>query len=517
MSTGKTTLFYSFLIMVASLAVGMVIASRLDLTPASSAQSTLAAAPPMNSAPLSGPVDASTFRNIAKAMSPAVVNIRSTSKQRAQEMTEFFGGGGGNDDLLERFFGGSGQGRQRQQRPREQETQAAGTGFVINKALGYILTNNHVVEGATKVEVNFLGEENDVYHDAKIIGRDPLTDSALIQLIDKKTDLIEVKFGDSSQMQPGDWVMAIGNPFGLAHTVSVGVISATARSFPIAEQRFADVLQTDAAINPGNSGGPLLNARGEVVGINTAIYTDSRQQGNIGIGFAIPINSVRELIPQLQTGRVSRGVIGVSVTVVPADALSEFGLKERRGALVGTVSKGKPAAKAGIEPGDIILEFNGKPVKNRDELVATVVSTKPGSTVPVKILRDKQEKTVSLTVDELDLDDEGNRAAEQRTSIEPDEEPSQGFGITLSALTPDTARRLRAADAQGVLVSDVEQGSPAFRAGLVRGDIITRVNRQPVRTPQEASRVLAAVPSGGTAFLLVIRGGQEQFFTVRKE
>ncbi len=518
MSTGKTTLFYSFLIMVASLAVGMVIASRLDLTPASSAQSTIAA-PPMNSAPLSGPVDASTFRNIAKAMSPAVVNIRSTSKQRAQEMTEFFGGGGGSDDLLERFFGGGGQGRQRpQQRPREQETQAAGTGFVINKTLGYILTNNHVVVDATKVEVNFLGEEIDVYHEAKIVGRDPLTDSALIQLINPKKDLIEVKFGDSAQMQPGDWVMAIGNPFGLAHTVSVGVISATARSFPIADQRSAEVLQTDAAINPGNSGGPLLNARGEVVGINTAIYTDSRQQGNIGIGFAIPINSVRELIPQLQTGRVSRGVIGVSVTPVPADALEEFGLKERRGALVGTVARGRPAAKAGIEPGDIILEFNGKPVKNRDELVATVVATKPGSTVPVKILRDKAEKTLSITVEELDLEAEGNRSEPQRTSNEPDEEPSQGFGITLTALNADTARRLRApADTQGVLISDVEQGSPAFRAGIARGDIITRVNRQPVRTPQEASRALGQVASGGTAFLLVVRGGQEQFFTVRKE
>ena len=518
MSSGKTTLFYSFLIMVASLAVGMVIASRLDLTPASSAQ-TVAAAPPMNSAPLSGPVDAATFRNIAKAMSPAVVNIRSTSKQRAQEMSEFFGGGGGggSDDLLERFFGGGGQGaKPRQQRPREQETQAAGTGFVISKT-GLILTNNHVVEGATKVEVNFLGEENDVYHEARIVGRDPLTDSALIQLIDPKKDLIEVKFGDSAQMQPGDWVMAIGNPFGLSHTVSVGVISATARSFPIAEQRSAEVLQTDAAINPGNSGGPLLNARGEVVGINTAIYTDSRQAGNIGIGFAIPINSVRELVPQLMTGKVQRGVIGVSVTPVPGDALAEFGLKERRGALVGTVAKGRPAAKAGIEPGDVILEFNGKPVKNRDELVATVVATKPGTTVPVKILRDKQEKTLSITVDELDLDEEGNRATEQRTSVEPDEEPSQGFGITLTALTPDVAKRLRATDVQGVLVSDVEQGSPAFRAGLGRGDIITRVNRQPVRTPQEASRALGQVSSGGTAFLLVIRGGQEQFFTVRKE
>ncbi|MSO36065.1 MAG: Do family serine endopeptidase [Acidobacteria bacterium] len=515
MSSRKTTLFYSLLIMVASLAVGMVIASRLDLAPASSAQTM--AAPPMNSAPLSGPVDAATFRNIAKAMSPAVVNIRSTSTQRAQE-TEMLGGG--NNDLLERFFGGQQDGRpqQRPRQPREQETQAAGTGFVISKD-GFILTNNHVVEGATKIEVNFLGEENDVFHEAKLVGRDPLTDSALIQLVEAKKDLMEVKFGDSSRMEPGDWVMAIGNPFGLSHTVSVGVISATARSFPIAEQRFADVLQTDAAINPGNSGGPLLNARGEVIGINTAIYTDSRNAGNIGIGFAIPINSVRELIPQLRSGKVTRGVIGVQVTPVPADALAEFGLKERKGALVGAVSRGQPAAKAGIEPGDVIIEFNGKPIKNRDELVATVVVTKPGTTVPVKVLRDREERTLNLTVGELDLADEGNRAAATReTATEPDEQASQGFGLTLGPLTAEVARRLRApGDTQGVLVSDVEQGSPAFRQGLTRGDIITQVNRRPVRTPPDAGRALAQVPSGGTAFLLVIRAGQEQFFTVRKE
>jgi serine protease Do len=520
MSSRKTTLFYSLLIMVASLAVGMVIASRLELTPASSAQSTMVAAPPMNSAPLSGPVDASTFRNIAKTVSPAVVNIRSTSRQRAQEMTEFFGGGGGSDDLLERFFGGQG-GRQQQprSRPREQETLSAGTGFVISRD-GFILTNNHVVEGASKIEVAFFNEEADVYYEAKVVGRDPLTDSALIQLVDAKRDLTEVKFGDSAQMQPGDWVVAIGNPFGLGHTVSVGVISATrASGLPVAQQRRADVLQTDAAINPGNSGGPLLNARGEVIGINTAIFTDARQQGNIGIGFAIPINSVRELIPQLRTGKITRGVIGVAVVPIPLDALTEFGLKERRGALVGTVNRGQPAAKAGIEPGDIILEFNGKPVKNTDELVATVVRTKPGTTVPVKILRDKQERTVNLTVDELDLEGESTRSRETRdTSNEPDEESAQAFGITISTLTPDLARRQRApADAEGVVVSDVEQGSPAFRAGLQRADIITRINRQPVRTPQEASRLLGAVPSGSTAFLLVLRGGQEQFFTVRKE
>jgi serine protease Do len=312
--------------------------------------------------------------------------------------------------------------------------------------------------------------------------------------------------------------MAIGNPFGLAHTVSVGVVSATARSFPIAQQRFADVLQTDAAINPGNSGGPLLNARGEVIGINTAIYTDARQQGNIGIGFAIPINTVRELLPQLRAGKVTRGVIGVSVSSVPVDALAEFGLKERKGALVGTVTRGGPAAKAGLEPGDVIIEFNGKAIKNRDELVAIVVLTKPGSTVPVKVLRDKAEKTLSLTVDELDLDEETNRAT-ARTSIEPDDDPSaEGFGITLSPITADTARQLRLpANTEGVIVSDVEQGSSAFRAGISRGDVILQVNRRAVRTPQEASRALAQVPAKGTAFLLILRGGQETFITVRKE
>ncbi len=518
MSSRKTTLFYSLLIAVASLAVGMVIASRLDLSPASSAQTM--AAPPMNSAPLSGPVDAGTFRNIAKAMSPAVVNIRSTSKQRAQEMTEFFGGGGGGggDDLLDRFFGGQGNRQQRPRQPREQETQAAGTGFVINKE-GFILTNNHVVEGATKIEVSFFGEEGDVYHEAKLVGRDPLTDSALIQLVEAKSGLTEVKFGDSSKMEPGDWVVAIGNPFGLGHTVSVGVISATSRPFPVAEARYADVLQTDAAINPGNSGGPLLNARGEVIGINTAIHMDARQQGNIGIGFAIPINSVRELIPQLRSGKVSRGVIGVSVRPVPADALAEFGLKERKGALIGTVLRGGAASKAGLEPGDVIIEFNGQAVRNRDELVSTVVATKAGSTVPVKILRDRQETTLSLTVEELNLEAEGNRNSSTRETAEPDDnQSSQGFGVTLSLLTPDVARRLRApADVEGVLVSDVEHGSPAFRQGLARGDILLQVNRKPVKSPQEASRALGQVSSGGTAFLLVMRGGQQQFFTVRKE
>ena len=229
--------------------------------------------------------------------------------------------------------------------------QAAGTGFIIDKA-GFILTNNHVVEGATKIEVSLYGEDSDQEYAAKVIGRDPLTDSALIELTEKPNHpLPEIKFGDSSQMQPGDWVMAIGNPFNLAHTVSVGVISALERPFPTTEGRSTQVLQTDAAINPGNSGGPLLNIRGEVIGINSAIYTDARQAGNIGIGFAIPINTVRELLPQLRSGKITRGMIGVSIGVIPQNALGELGLKSRQGALVSSVVPRRTVREGGPRAG----------------------------------------------------------------------------------------------------------------------------------------------------------------------
>ncbi|MDO8793453.1 MAG: trypsin-like peptidase domain-containing protein, partial [Vicinamibacterales bacterium] len=246
MSNRKTTFFYALLIAIASLAVGMVLASRLGLSPESSAQSVNTTRG--NSAPITGGVNATTFRDVAKQVTPAVVNIRTESRQRAQDLSDFFGGGGGGgNDLFERFFGQPNPNQrapQQQQRPREQVVQAAGTGFIIDKA-GFILTNNHVVEGATKIEVSLYGEDDGQEYAARVVGRDPLTDSALIELTEKPNHTLpEVKFGDSSQMEPGDWVMAVGNPFGLAHTVSVGVISAIGRPFPVAEQRSANVLQT---------------------------------------------------------------------------------------------------------------------------------------------------------------------------------------------------------------------------------------------------------------------------------
>ena len=519
MSNRKTTFFYAVLIAIASLAVGMVIASRLGMSPTSTAQTL---APPMNSAPITGTVSATTFRDIAKAVSPAVVNIRTESRQRAQDLSDFFGGGGGGSDLFERFFGQPNPNQrppQQQQRPREQLVQAAGTGFIIDKA-GYILTNNHVVEGATKIVVSLYGENDGQEYEARVVGRDPLTDSALIELTEKPDHTLpEVKFGDSGQIFPGDWVMAIGNPFGLANTVSVGIISAIERPFPVSEGRSQQVLQTDAAINPGNSGGPLLNLRGEVVGINTAIISGSQQQGNVGIGFAIPINVVRELLPQLRTGKITRGRIGVGIGAVARDAVDEFGLKDRNGAVVLNVAPGGAAAKAGVEPGDVIISYNGKPIRNRDELVAMVTATKPGTTVPMRVVRDRQERTISVTVEELDLEAETTaQRTENRDNPNGPEETTSGFGLTLGNITADVRQRLRLdRGAEGAVVTDVEPGSPAARSGLAPGDVIVRVGRETVATAADASRELGRIPSGGTAFLRVLRSGQETFVAVTKE
>ena len=507
MSTRKTTLFYALLIAVASVAVGMVIASRLDLSPQSSAQTM--AMPAMNSAPLKGAITAETFRGIARAQMPTVVNIKTESRRRSQEMTEFFGG----EDLFRRFFGApdqNGPGRQ----PRDQVVQSAGSGFIISKR-GLILTNNHVVEGTTKVVVSLYGEDNDQEYLARIVGRDQLTDSALIELTEKPDhELPEAKFGDSSQIQPGDWVMAIGNPFNLAHTVSVGVVSALERPFRVATGRSQQMIQTDAAINPGNSGGPLLNVRGEVIGINTAIFADARQGGgNIGIGFAVPINAVTKLLPDLQTGKVTRGMIGIEVGEVPRSALEELGLKERRGAVVGAVRQGEPADKAGMEPGDVIIEVNGRRVADSEDLVNQIVALKPGVTVPVKVLRAGQERTLNVAIGELNLDSE-----EEREARGDDEAEGTGFGMALGNLTAERARRLGLpAGTTGALVTDVDPSGGAARSGVQPGDVILQVNRQDVASAAEARRLLQDVRSGGNAFLLIQRQARQRFIIVQKD
>jgi serine protease Do len=482
MSTRKTTLFYAVLIALASVAVGMVIASRLDLSPTSSAQTVNV--PAANTAPLSGPIDASTFKNIAKAQIPAVVNIQTEARARTRELTDFFGGGSGGDDMLRRFFGQQGppqgQGRNAPRRnQREDESYAA-----------------------------------------KVVGRDALTDSALIQLTEMPAvPLTEAKFGDSSQMEQGDWVMAIGNPFGLGHTVTVGVISALGREFAtVARGREQPMLQTDAAINPGNSGGPLLNIRGEVVGMNTAIYTSQAQSSNIGIGFATPINTLRDLVPQLRTGKVTRGVMGVLVdrnfTKSSAEAL---GVKGGGGALISQVTPGGAASKAGIEPGDVIVEYNGRPVADNEALVAMVIATKPGSSVPVTVVREKQRRTLNVTIEELDLEAEAGRTA-RGGSQAPESEPTQtGFGMTVEPITPDIAREAELPrNRGGAVVTGVERNSPAFNAGVAPGDIILEVNKQAVSNVSQVTRALQSATPGTPVFLLIWRDGAQVFIALSK-
>ena len=526
MSTRKTTLFYAVLIAIASLAVGMVIASQWGLPPSSSAQTVNV--PAANSAPLSGPIDAQTFRNIAKSQSPAVVNIQTTSKIRgSREMTEFFGGG---DDLLRRFFGGqvppqqrnTPRGRPSPRGDEEGETRGTGTGFIIDKG-GFILTNNHVVEGAENIRVSLYGGRRTESYAAKVIGRDALTDVALIQLTEMpSTPLQEAKFGDSEQMQPGDWVMAIGNPFELGHTVTVGVISALGRPIGGVRGREQNMLQTDAAINPGNSGGPLLNVRGEVVGINTAIYTDAQRAANIGIGFATPINAIRDLLPQLRNGKVTRGVIGVQVRrdAITKDEVPAFGLPSASGAVLSSVSPGGPAAKAGLEAGDVIVEFNGRPVPDSDALVAMVVTTKPGASVPVTIYREKQRKSFNITIDELDLEAESGRLARRGdggggTDPEP---TATGFGMEVGPITPDVARELDLPRGRGgAIVTDVERNSPAANAGVLPNDVILKVNGQVVANVSQVTRELQRATTGQPVFLLVWRDTSDEFVTMTRK
>jgi serine protease Do len=495
----------------------MVIASQWGLPPMSSAQTINV--PASNNAPLNGPIDAQTFRNIAKAQSPTVVSIQTTSRARGRELTEFFGG---NEDLLERFFGQAPRPRGRMQ-PRDDEPQrlGSGTGFIIDKS-GFILTNNHVVEEAEEIRVSLFGGGRTESYTAKVIGRDSLTDTALIQLTEMPSmALQEAKFGDSAQMQPGDWVVAIGNPFNLSHTVTVGVISALGRPLGGTLGREQPMLQTDAAINPGNSGGPLLNVRGEVVGINTAIFTANQSPTNMGIGFAMPINLIRDLLPQLRNGKVIRGKIGVTVSRDPItkEMAAAFGLPGTSGAVLGSITPGDPADKAGLEPGDVIVEFNGRPVADSEALVNMVVGIKPGTTVPATVYRDKQRRTINITIAELDLDAEQRGQLTRRES--PDEPTTTGFGMDVGPVTPDIARELNLErNRGGAVVMDVDRNSAAFNAGLRPGDVILEVNRQPVANVSQVQRELQRATVGQPVFVLiwrVVQGvGQENFVTMIK-
>ena len=503
MSSRKSQLFYGLLIALTSVAATMVITSRLDLTPGSFARDIPAA----NSAPIDGPLDATTFRRIAAEADPTVVHLTVQAERRGPSLMDLFG-----------------------MDPESGEPEiavGAGSGFIIDADEGLILTNNHVVADATRIDVRLAGMDSlDVPLSAEVVGRDELTDSAVIRLLEiPSAGLSASKFGDSDQMLPGDWVMAIGSPFGLTNTVTVGVVSASAREQQVAvNNRFTEMIQTDAAINRGNSGGPLLNIRGEVIGVNTMIVSNNPNGGNLGVGFAVPINTIREILPQLQTGKVTRGRIGVSVSRTPireADAAA-LGLPDTNGAEVMEVVPGGPGDQGGIRVGDIITRFNDQVVRDNAQLVDMVMRTAPGTVVPVDVYRNGERMTLSVTIEELDLATE--RLAPAPTERDRPERPQPtetGFGMTIDALTPQIARQLRVPEGQGgAVVVNVEPFSPASQGQMSPRDVILRINNLEVTSVDEVSAALDAVPAGGTARIVVWAvdqaGGREQLRLVRK-
>jgi len=435
------------------------------------------------------------FVSLAKKMRPIVVNISTTQISDVRGQQEFgspFGEEDPFNDFWKRFFGGPlPRGRQRQQ--------SLGSGFIID-ADGSILTNNHVVENAQKIVVKLLGDEQE--YEAKVVGRDSKTDIAVIK-INTKTNLPTANFGDSDKLEVGEWVVAIGNPFGLDSTVTSGIVSAKGRH--IGQGPYDNFIQTDASINPGNSGGPLINLRGEVIGINTAIF--SRTGGNMGIGFAIPVNLAKELLPQLRgKGKVTRGYLGVLIQKVTPEIAESLGMDHGYGALVANVSKDGPAEKAGIKVGDVIVEFDGKEVKDSGDLPIIVARTPVDKKVRMKVLRDKKEVMLGVAVGEL-------KEEEVVASV-----PEKGeLGMTVQKVTPQMAESLGLEKPEGVVVTDVESGSAADEAGIRRGDVIVQIDRKPVRSVDEYKKSIAGIRKGKGVLFLVKRGDSTLFLALKPQ
>jgi serine protease Do len=437
-----------------------------------------------------------TFRDIARAVNPGVVNINTSKTVSRRSFHDFFG-----DDLMERFFGrpapegdDAPQGRGRERR---QTQTSLGSGFVIDKD-GYILTNRHVIDEAEKVQVTFPGGKS---YDAKIVGRDARTDVGLLK-IEAGAPLTALALGDSDKTEVGEWVMAVGNPFGLGgNSVTVGVVSFMGRDMRLEDVRrgtSVEMIQTDAAINPGNSGGPLINTRGEVIGINTMIVTGGAQ-ASAGVGFSVPINVAKEILPQLrETGKVVRGWMGVTIGPMSQDLASTYGLSEATGTVVTNVAGGSPAEKAGLQPEDVILEADGRVIRDNGDLSRYVASKSPGTTVKLEVLRSRQKSAVSVVLGTFP--DEPSEAGAEESG-------RASLGMTLQDLTPALSQRLEMPRGQqGVVVMDVEAGEAAEEAGLTRGDVIVSVNGQSVGSLDAFDRAIDAARAAGLARLRVYNG-----------
>lgn len=432
------------------------------------------------------------FSEIVSAVSPAVVNISTTKVVRREtpfSEDPFF-------DLFRPFhdFG----------LPKKWKEQSLGSGVIVSRD-GYIITNNHVVEQSEDIRVILYDKRS---FKGRIVGSDPKTDVAVVKI--SADNLPVIPWGDSDRLQVGEFVLAIGNPFGLSHTVTMGIISAVGRA-NVGIADYEDFIQTDAAINPGNSGGPLVNTRGELIGINTAIF--SRSGGYQGIGFAVPSNMARLVMDQLmKQGKIVRGWLGVTIQDITPELSQKFGLKDSKGALVGDIAKGSPAEKSGIQRGDVILEFNGKEIRSVGSLRNMVAQSKVGSQVRLRILRNGRERELSAVIVELPKE-----AAGAPSEPSPDDIQRNAFsGITVMDLTKEIARQLGLGpNEKGVVVARVEPGSTADEAGLKKGDVIQEIDRKKIAGVGDFNRMASAIGSGETTLFFVNRGGRRFYITIR--
>jgi len=424
---------------------------------------------------------------LARELKPAVVNISTKRTAEAPEAMSPFGDDERFNQFFKHFFGNQ---------PRR-PARSLGSGFIINPD-GHIVTNNHVVDGATEIKVK-LSDGREL--PAKVVGRDAKTDLALLKV--EGTGLPVIPLGNSGELQVGESVMAIGNPFGLEQTVTTGIVSATGRV--IGEGPYDNFIQTDASINPGNSGGPLINTRGQAVGINSAIFTQTG--GSVGIGFAIPIDLAKTVVTQLANGgQVVRGYLGVSIQPVTPDLARSFGMPEATGALVSSVVEGSPAAKAGVKAGDVITAYDGRKVGRSEDLPRAVAETPVGRDVSLTVMRDGKAVTLRATVARLD---------EPQTRSAMQAKPTKdALGLSLAPLTPSEARERGLGDRGGVIVRGVQDGSPAASAGLQPGDVITEINRAPVRNVEDVKQAMDKRAKDKPALFLVHRNGASVYIAV---
>ena len=432
-----------------------------------------------------------SFADLIEKVKPAVVNVSTTSTVTlsGSPFRHFFGPDdeGPFGDFFKRYFGDIPD--------RKMKQSSLGSGFIIDKD-GFIITNNHVVEGADEIKVKLAdGRE----FKARVVGRDPKTDLALIKISSVFKNLPVLPLGDSDRMRVGDWVLAMGNPFGLEHTVTQGILSATGRV--IGAGPYDNFLQTDAPINPGNSGGPLINLKGEVIGINSAIVATGQ-----GIGFAIPSNMAKTVVPQLrEKGKVTRGWLGVSIQSVTPEIAQAFGLKEPMGALVGDVVPGGPAEAAGIKRGDIIVSFDGRDIKNMPDLPRMVAAAPIGKTVAVKVIRSGKEVGLKVTVTELTEDKVASQGRQKENQL----------GLAVDNISPRWMDKFRLKTRTGVVVVGIAPDGAAAEVGIQPGDIILEVNNRPVRNMNDYREAMGKIEKRGYVLFLVKRGAQTFYVTIQ--